>query len=51
MRRRERAWAARAAYVTYPENQPFAIVLPQNAGNIAFYDVDGNPVAFLEETV
>lgn len=28
MRRRERAWAARAAYVTYPENQPFAIVMP-----------------------
>ena len=27
-------------------NKPFAIVLPVNAGNIAFYDVDGNTVEF-----
>ena len=26
--------------------KPFAIVLPVNAGNIAFYDVDGNAVEF-----
>ena len=27
-------------------NKPFAIVLPVNAGDIAFYDVDGNTVEF-----
>ena len=27
-------------------NKPFAIVLPVNAGDIAFYDVDGNIVEF-----
>ena len=28
--------------------KPFAIVLPVNAGSIAFYDVDGNTVEFVE---
>lgn len=37
--------------IAIDSDQPFAIVLPQNAGNITFYDVDGNPVAFSEETV
>lgn len=27
-------------------DKPFAIVLPMNAGNIAFYDIDGNIVEY-----
>ena len=27
-------------------DEPFAIVLPMNAGNITFYDIDGNIVAY-----
>ena len=30
-------------------NKPFAIVLPVNAGDIAFYDVNGNTVEFWED--
>ncbi len=31
-------------------NKPFAIVLPSNAGNICFYDVEGNIVEYIEHT-
>lgn len=34
--------------VDIDSGKPFAIVLPINAGNIAFYDVNGNTVEFLE---
>ncbi len=34
--------------VDIDSNKPFAIVLPVNAGNIAFYDVNGNTVEFWE---
>ncbi len=30
-------------------NKPFAIVLPLNAGNICFYDVNGNVVEYLRQ--
>ena len=32
-------------------NKPFAIVLPVNAGDIAFYDVDGKTVEFWEDRI
>lgn len=34
--------------VDIDSNKPFAIVLPVNAGNIVFYDVNGNTVEFWE---
>ncbi len=34
--------------VDIDSSKPFSIVLPVNAGNIAFYDVNGNTVDFLE---
>lgn len=35
--------------VDIDSGKPFSIVLPVNAGNIAFYDVNGNTVDFLEQ--
>ena len=32
-------------------NKPFAIVLPLNAGNICFYDVNGNVVEYLRQSL
>ncbi len=34
--------------VDIDSSKPFSIVLPVNAGNIAFYDVNGNTVEFFE---
>ncbi len=34
--------------VDIDSGKPFSIILPVNAGNIAFYDVNGNTVDFLE---
>ncbi len=34
--------------VNIDSSKPFSIVLPVNAGNIAFYDVNGNTVEFFE---
>ena len=32
-------------------DKPFAIILPTNAGNIRFYDVDGNVVEYLTQSL
>ena len=32
-------------------SNPFAIVLPVNAGNIVFYDVDGNVVDYINRSL
>ena len=37
----------RVRVIDIDNNKPFAIVLPLNAGNICFYDVNGNAVEYL----